>query len=201
MKWYMLFMVGCLIISPMYIPIGKEAVIFGVSILIASIFSVGICFLASQWRPWAVDFVCPLSVLMRALAAYYTIKYSLDLQCYTTTLDTFRKFAHFTLFFTDVILFKTNVYMTIMVTFPSLLATGAVNMALEILKNTQLCPSKVTDRVWSFLITIPIFFPFILSQYMQTLGELRLFLLGETLTKQQQIMLEILEQQNTPAKT
>lgn len=31
---------------------------------------------------------------------------------------------------------------------------------------------------------------------MQTLGELRLFLLGETLTKQQQMILGILEQQN-----
>jgi hypothetical protein len=185
MKWYMLFMAGCLLISPIYIPIGKEAVIFCVSIIIASIFSVGVCFLGSLWRPWAVNFVCPLAVLMRALAAYYTIKSSLDLPCYTTQFDTLRKFANFTLFFTDVILFKTNIYMTMMVTFPSLLATGAVNMALETSKNTQLCPSKVTDMVWSFFITIPIFTPFILSQYMQTLGELRLFLLGERLTKQQ----------------
>jgi hypothetical protein len=72
-----------------------------------------------------------------------------------------------------------------MVTFPSLLATGAVNMALETSKNTQLCPSKVTDMLWSFFMTIPIFTPFILSQYMQTLGEIKLFLLGERLTKQQ----------------
>jgi hypothetical protein len=48
----------------------------------------------------------------------------------------------------------------------------------------------------SFFIATPALIPFILSLYMQTLGELRLFLLGETLTKQQQIMLEIFEQQN-----
>ena len=181
----MLFMAGCLIISPMYIPIGKEAVIFCVSIIIASIFSIGVCFLGSLWRPWVVDFVCPLAVLMRALAAYYTIKYSLQLECYTTTLDTARKWFNITLFFTDLMLFKTSIYMTMFFTFPAFVATGAINMTLETSKNTPLCLSGVNDMLRSFFILVPAWIPFILSMYMQTLGELRLFLLGERLTKQQ----------------
>jgi hypothetical protein len=196
MKWYLLFMAGCLLFSLAYTPTGKDAIIFCVSIIVASIIAVGICFLASKWRLWAVDFVCPLAVILRALAAYYTIKLSLNLECYTTTLDTARKFFNLTLFFTDLILFKTSFYTTMFVTFPTLIATGAVNMSLETSKNTPLCPSGLNDMMRSFFILIPAWIPFMLSQYMQTLGELRLFLLGETLTKQQQIMLEIFEQQN-----
>jgi len=141
----MLFLIGCLVIAPAYIPTGRQPLIFCVSIIASTLIAVGICTLAAKWRLWATEFICPMTVAFRAVAAYLTIKNSLYLECNPTTLDVARRFFNLTFFFTDLILFKTNIYTNALITTPLLVITGALNMKVETSLLIPICPAKVTD--------------------------------------------------------
>ena len=182
-NYYVVFLIGCLLISPMYIPMGFETVILGVAVVSSTLAAMVICMLAARWRLQAVEFICPMNVAFRAVAAYLTIRASLDLECVPPTLDMLRRFSNLTLFFTDLILFKTSIYTTVFITLPLLLITGGLINNIEKTPQTLICKGTLNETILGHVVIVPILVPFIYSLYMQTLGELRLFMLGETLNK------------------
>jgi hypothetical protein len=99
------------------------------------------------------------------------------------------------MFFTDIVLFRTNIFVATFVAIPIYLIFAVLNQQ-QVMTTHELCRETSLPRLAGKIFAcIPLALPFILSSYMQTLNEMRLFLWGENNLKQQQTVLEIFERQ------
>ena len=125
-KYYLIFLIASLLMTPIYIPMGWDSVIFAVATILTSILAVTICVLGARWRLWVTELICPLTVILRAVATYFCFKHSFDrLTCIPPLLTILFRYASLAYFFTDLILFKTNIYTTVLITLPVLMVTSA----------------------------------------------------------------------------
>ena len=70
----MLFLVLCILISPIYLATGKESWAFCVTIVIATIVPIACVTIAAKFRLYLAELYLPLSVLSRGLAMYFILK-------------------------------------------------------------------------------------------------------------------------------
>ena len=118
-----------------------------------------------------------------------------QINCVPRLLHKMSTIAHISLSFTDFILFRSNaifIYFGAMCIFVQYAFESKTNTLAEL----GLCEQKDLDPLWTALGVLPFVIPLALSLILASYNELRLFKVGDNMTMQQQVVLDIFEKQN-----
>jgi hypothetical protein len=185
-----------LVLSLIYIPLGKESVIFIILAYFATLAAVFLCVAAARWRLVCIELCVPFTMLFRSLALYLLARHTHITECIPSFLDTCHRQLALVMLLADLITLRPNFFLTALIVTPLQLIIGALTKTARLHNSTQsICPATNAQQVGFLLATFPALLPLLFGVYLQTYNEARLFLVTENSAKQQQRMLEIFEKQ------
>jgi len=196
-KFNLVYLVVLLLISPLYLFVDFPT-FFAITLVWAATFStLTVTTLISKYRRFGTEFTLVANIIARGLLMNFIMKHQQTLECKSMFLEFTRRYIVHFFFLTDIVSFRTNIFISCFVATPLFIFIGGLNNQFDQTHPLPFCPNKDSLKVYyaKLLLYIPLVVPVLFCVYLQGINELRLFIWSENNSKQQQTVLEIFERQ------